>query len=169
MKKIVVTMLMAMSLVATNIPSANASIWGGACTLSLEFFFNSPVRATATAPSYSVDASGSTCTSSADLSRLVFQTFGGGNGSSILWSCDATAAEGSWSQGFSSGLPPVGGSHVITGTDGAWVLVALDSDLTFAGIAELTVAPSDATKLATCHTSGMSSIAMTGVMEFVDP
>ena len=61
------------------------------------------------------------------------------------------------------------GSHTVTGTWGDWQLTLIDDDLEVVGVADLTLAAGEATKLAQCPLIGFSSLSMTGVLVFQDP
>lgn len=156
-------------------PAAEASIWTGACPIEVNFSFNSRVR-TATslsAPTYTVSISNFLlpCAVTLNVNQPLRSTSGGGGGGSILWTCESTLAQGSWSQSWGSGFPAVtSGSHVITGTWGAWTMAVASSSLNFAGVAELTISPFEPVdKLAECELAGIRDISMVGTMVFQDP
>jgi hypothetical protein len=176
---------MIMALAMTIVPQANAALWTGACAVNVRFNFATPVRAVGTAPDYSI-----TVSSVADLDPLNSGTQGcavtldpleigrstsvSATGSSVEWSCAAAVASGSWNQQWfdssGSGSPPaMFGSHTVTGTWGDWVLTLTDASLTTVGVAELTLAPTEATKLAQCPLIGFTSLGMTGTLVFQDP
>lgn len=172
-RRTVVAASLVLGMLAGQIP-AQASVWTGACPVQVDFSFGSKVRSAATLsrPSYSVSISnalGLPCAVSLEVSQPLRTTSGGGNGTSLVWTCESTYASGSWSQQWSPSLPPVSGSHVITGTWGDWTLIATSSSLNYAGVAALTVHPLQAAKLLQCETGGITSLSMLGTMVFQDP
>ena len=172
MRKLAIAAGMVVAILASSVPAVSAderAIWGGACTITVNFDFHDFVNPLLTTPNYDVSASGSTCTSSAAPGSIV-TTSAGGQGQSILWTCDLTFAEGSWSQNWSSGPPEVDGTHFITGSNGVYTMIFLRDDLSFGGLATLVVSPSDATKLVSCNgVVGINSLSLTGQMVFWDP
>ena len=177
----IVTCVAVAAAVAVTAAPAEAAAWNGSCALNVTFNFTSPVlRAglTVTRPSYTISV-----TPAADLNPLTgvsepCEVAPGGlspfretsvtaGGTSSLWTCEATDAGGTWNQSWNPSPPAVSGSHVITGGPGGWTMVLHNSPtLTFVGVMHLVVHPSDALKLAQCEVSGMSSLRMTGVLEF---
>lgn len=156
-------------------PPAQASIFSGSCPIQVNFTFESRVSGlpTLSAPGYSVtisNYSGIPCVVAPDLAQPLRLTSGGGNGSSSIWTCEATLGQGSWSQSWGSGFPAVtSGSHLISGTWGSWTMLVRSSSLNFIGLAELTINPSQASGLVQCEQSGISSLSMIGTMVFQDP
>lgn len=155
-------------------PAAQGSIWTGTCPVRVDFTFNSRMGSAVWLghPSYSFSVGnllGLPCAVSLDAFQPFRSTNGGGSGSSVIWTCESTLGSGSWNQTWSPSLPPVFGSHVITGTWGAWTMVVTSPSLNFSGVIELTTSPFDAAKLALCETNGMWSLSMWGTMVFQDP
>jgi hypothetical protein len=176
---------MVMALSMTIVPQANASLWTGACAVNLRFNFSTPVRAFGTAPDYSISVSSVAdvdptktgtqgCAVTLDPLEIGRGTSVSASGSSIEWSCAAAVSSGSWNQQWldssgSSTPPAMFGSHTVTGTWGNWQLTLVDDNLAVVGVADLTVAASDATKIAQCPLIGFTSLSMTGVLVFQDP
>lgn len=175
---------LSMILLVVTGPQASAQVWTGACVLNVTFQFGSPVRLTGTNPGYTISVtpaadldptwSGSQpCVTSLDALSPARATSVSASGSSTLWTCGSVLASGRWDQQWTdrsgnSSPPAVFGSHTIAGSWGDWVLEVRNPSLNFLGIMPLTVHPSSASKIAQCST-GISSLTMTGVMEFQDP
>jgi hypothetical protein len=166
-------------------PSASASLWSGTCALDVTFSFSSPVRRldplALTRPSYSISVAPAVdldpltggsqpCAVTLSGTNPFRETSVSASGTSTLWTCEATSAGGSWTQGWNGSPPSVNGSHLITGGSDAWTMVVHNGPPpTFAGSMELVIHPDDAGKLAQCELNGVSSLKMTGVMVFQDP
>jgi hypothetical protein len=150
-------------LFGSSIPSANASLSTGACVITLSFNFDGAVGVGLTAPSFSLGGLG-TCAATLG-GDVVASTSIGGSGSSIVWNCGLTAAEGFWSQSFSNDLPDADGNFTVAGENGAWVLVIEAPG--YVGVAQMTSL--DGVKIATCPVTPIQTITMSGVMEFQDP
>ena len=175
--------LLAVSLLSALAPRADATIWTGSCALSLTFTFDQPVRAAnwgVRSPSYTVEANDARdldplsagtqgCTINASPLDPFRATAAAGNGTATVWTCESTFGSGSWDQSFDPDPASTSGGHVITGTWGDWTMEVNSFALDFAGVINLTIDPSEAAKLATCETSGISSIRMVGTMHFQDP
>lgn len=184
LRRTIVVMCAVAALLASAVPPVNAGLYSGTCVLKVTFNFNSPVKTLNTAPGYSVSVSPAAdvdptwsgqqpCAVSLDPLSPARETSVSASGSSSIWACGGVLASGSWDQQWtdesgSASPSAVFGSHTITGTWGAWTLEVRNSSLSFVGVAELTVDPSDATKASRCP-SGFSSLTMTGVMAFQDP
>jgi hypothetical protein len=184
-KKPLVLALVACFLVNIS-PPARASIFTGTCALRLEFSFDTPVQSLtapverAAAPSYQASIAGA-----ADFNPLApgvqacvvdntptspFKgTSGFLSGTAIAWACEAAAGSGTWEQDWHPDPGAVFGAHTIAGTWGNWVVAVNNSNLSFTGTANLTVAPEDEAKLAECELGGISDLSMVGVMHFQDP
>ncbi len=150
---------------------ADAAIWSGACAIDVTFNFNSPVRSVAAAltrPSYSLTASGD-CVITLDAGNPLKTTSVIGSGSADAWTCEAALGSGTWDQTFNPDPPDAFGSHRLDGAWGAWTLVVQNPALTFLGVVELTVHPTQPGAIAQCLTGGLTSLRTTGVMVFQDP
>lgn len=165
-------------------PSARASIFTGTCVLNLTFNFESPIRSVAVnggrdigydisvspaADLSPLDGGSQPCVVDTNALNPFRPTTATGSGRAIAWTCEAAAGSGSWDQAWFPDPAHVDAAHSIFGTWGNWVMVLNNASLSFTGHMNLTVASSDATKLSTCETSGISSLRMTGVMHFQDP
>lgn len=162
---------------------AQAFPYTGSCALTLTFSFSSPVHGAAgsvSRPGFSISVSPTT-----DLNPLTgawepcLISFSGINpwrttwvtagGSSGAWTCEATLADGSWNQGWTPSPDYMDGNFVLTGGPDGWTMVIHnDPYLSFFGKMELTVHPDDATKLAACETTGISTLKLTGTLTFQD-
>ena len=178
-----VGMIVALSM--TMLPQADAALWTGACLVNVRFNFTTPVRTYGTAPDYSISVSSVAdvdptksgtqgCAVTLDPLEIGRGTSVVANGSSTEWSCAAVVASGRWDQQWfdssGSGSPPsMIGSHSMVGTWGHWTLALTDANLAVVGVAELTLAPGEATKLAQCPLIGFTSLGMTGTLVFQDP
>lgn len=165
--------------------SAHASLWSGGCALIVTFHFNSPVTpaqlGSVSTPTYwiSVEAAQDLDSNTAIAEPCVItlaginlyrRTWVIADGSSTLWTCEATDAGGDWNQGWGVSPPAIFGSHLISGTWGAWNMVFHNHPtLNFVGTMALTVHPDDAGKRVDCQTSGITSLKMIGTMAFQDP
>ena len=170
-----------------NFAPARAAIFTGTCVMNLDFEFSTPIRSATSfaaaerrSTSYNIGGFGA-----ADLNPLTDRfescvvdndplnpfkvTSASGDGNAIAWYCEAAAGSGSWTQDWDPDPGAVVGSHTIAGTWGNWVMVVSDPTLNFTGTINLTVAPSDETKLRDCELNGISNLRMTGVMHFQDP
>lgn len=163
-------------------PGAQSLVWSGSCTLQLTFDFSSRIRSASslvlTNPSYSISVSpvdldplaGGTQGCLTSPTGLLTTTNAWGGGSSLLWTCEGTLANGSWNQNWGSGPPHVAGSHLITGSGGSWTMeIHQLTGPTFVGTMELTVHPLSALSYANCPSAGVRSITMIGVLVFQDP
>ena len=166
-----------MALLAVGAPQANATIFTGACAMSLAFSFDSPVTAVPHAVSYSV-AGGTArminqvtkgCVVDTSALSPLRSTSASGDGFATAWSCEAVAGLGTWQQSWDPDPAPMSGTHVITGTWGHWTMAVTSSSLNFTGEMELTVDPLDAGKLTQCTSNGITALRMIGVMHFQDP
>jgi hypothetical protein len=163
--------------VAFASPPAHATVFSGACAVSVNFSFNSPVTATPKSIGYSVALGPARTVTQVtrgcvtDVSPLspFRSTSGSGSGHAVTWTCEAAVGLGTWEQSWDPDPPPMSGAHSIAGTWGDWTMVVNSSALNFVGEMELTVDPADAAKLAQCATSGISSLSMIGIMHFQDP
>lgn len=167
-------LVLTIALFAATAPSAKAEIWTGSCPVQIDFSFGSRVRsATALShPSYSFEFSnylGLPCAVTLDVFQPLRSTSGSGSGSSATWTCESTLGTGWWNQDWTPGLPSVAGSHIITGTWGDWSMVVTNPSLSFSGVVQLTVNPTDAAKLVTCESTGIRRLSMVGTMVFQDP
>jgi hypothetical protein len=169
MKTRVCAIALCAALVGAIATPANASVWTGACVISVTFNFTSPVEAVGTSPDYTLSGSGGLCGVSLDVFNPTRTTLIDGGGSSRSWTCGSTVGEGTWDESWNPNPPAVFGNHLITGTWGDWTIVVSNSSLSFAGVAEMTVDPSDAGKLVQCARTGISSLKMIGVLTFQDP
>jgi hypothetical protein len=157
------------------VPQAQATIYTGACAFNVNFVFDSPVRATGTAPTYTIGTSTlAPCVITLDALEPTRRSSVDANGSSSIWTCNATLASGRWDQAWTDSHgnpspPAILGSHLITGTWGAWTMKVQNPSLSFVGVMPLTIGPGSATSLAQCLTSGVSVIHMVGVLVFQDP
>ena len=167
------------------VPQANAVVWSGTCLITARFNFSSPIRSFGTAPNYSINVGSvadldprstgtQSCAVTQDPLEIGRATAVSASGTSIEWSCSAAVASGSWNQQWitpsgSSNPPSMFGSHTIDGTWGHWTLTMTADDLSVVGVAELTVHPMDATKVAQCPLVGLTSLTMVGELVFQDP
>ncbi|MFN2544571.1 MAG: hypothetical protein ABR600_08390 [Actinomycetota bacterium] len=164
----------AMSIAGAGAPAAQASLWSGTCEMAVTFHFLSPVRASGTAPGYTISLDSSLCYVTLDGVNLYHTTTLDADGTSSTWTCGATVAGGRWDETWhnaagQSSPAPILGSHFITGTWGAWTLKIQNPSLSFVGVMELTLAPVSAGSLAQCALSGVSTVSTFGVMVFQDP
>jgi hypothetical protein len=91
-----------------------------------------------------------------------------GEGYATIFSCEAILTDqGSWSQTWDPTPPPVEGGFTLTGSWGAWTLVAEGPN--FHGVGKLTVGPNDPAPVTACVKNNLQSVTMLGTMEFVDP
>ena len=165
------------SLMSVAVPAAHATIFTGACAVSVTFTFGSPVTTTPKPVDYSVSVGNARTANlrtpgcAVDTSPLspLRTTDGGGVGSSPAFSCEAGAGLGSWEQSWTPDPPAMSGSHTVSGTWGNWQMVVVSPALNFTGEMDLTVDPADATKIANCAVTGITSLKMIGVMHFQDP
>jgi hypothetical protein len=178
------------ALFATAAPSANATVFTGTCVLDLQFQFSDAIRsarnvigvghtaqavttyditATSAADMDPTKAGSQACTMDVTPLDPSRETAAWGSGQALSWTCEATAGTGSWHQDFYPDPASVTGSHAIGGTWGNWVMFVNNQSLNFTGTINLTVAPSDAAKLAQCETTGITDLRMTGVMHLQDP
>ena len=175
--------LSAVAVLSSLAPNADATVWTGTCALSLTFTFNQPVRSASAgvrSPSYSIQANDARdldplsagtqgCTINASPLDPFRATGAGGEGNSVVWTCESAAGTGSWEQSWDPDPASTSGTHAITGTWGNWVMEVNSFALNFAGVINLSLDPSEATKLSACETTGISSIRMVGIMQFQDP
>ncbi|MGH2684830.1 MAG: hypothetical protein ACRDJP_05110 [Actinomycetota bacterium] len=169
-RRLLVVATTSIALLAPASP-ADAAIWSGACALDVTFTFQSPVRSGAIAlshPGYNLSASGQ-CAITLDIGNPLRTTAVIGSGTSDAWTCEAALGSGTWNQDFDPDPPDVLGSHRLDGVWDAWTLVVQDPGLTFLGVAELVVDPSQPDALVRCLTGGLTSLRTTGVMVFQDP
>ena len=166
-------------------PASGVSLWSAACALNLRFDFNSPIRATGTAPGYDLIVTASqdldpqagglqTCASTVETAELLRSTIVDADGSSSLWSCSAVLASGNWDQewvdsGGDRSPPSLEGGHTIAGTWGDWQLVVRDQALTTVGVGQFTVDARDADLISDCPLVGVTTLRMTGAVFYQDP
>jgi hypothetical protein len=171
---------LALVLVTAAATPARADLWSGACTVRVTLSFRAPVRPPLSSPNYDLVLTGATdldpLTSGVQacartLSSEAFgNTGGGGSGTATAWSCGGTLGRGPWHQGFGAEGPPAfSGTHILTGTWGAWTLHVQSSTLNVVGVAELALQAAEATKTPSCATGSLESVTMVGVMVFQDP
>ena len=172
--------VLALLLVAGGASPARAGLWTGACTVQVAISFDFPVRPPIASTSYTIDAWGA---ADLDVTTAGLQscavTLGGsafsgtsahGDGSAVVWSCAETVALGSWDQSFDEEGPAnFAGTHVLTGSWGAWTLHVQTPSLNVIGVGELTLHPSDATKTLGCGVGSVESVTMVGTLVFQDP
>lgn len=172
--------LLSLLLVAGGAAPARADLWSGACALRVTMSFRSPARPPLSSPNYDISASGA-----ADLDPttggiqpcvhtlsgdVLGSTAASGSGNALAWSCGTTVARGSWSQGFGAEGPAAfSGSHVLTGTWGAWTLQINSPTLNVVAVGELTLQAAEATKTPSCAAGSLSDVTMVGVLVFQDP
>lgn len=182
----------AVVLSASMAPSAQATLFTGACQVTVTFDFNTPVRATGTSPSYTVELTPSVvdfspdlvtgwdgiqpCLVTLDAFDPVRDTRGVGEGTSTIWTCTTTAvAGGFWNQDWanregSSSPPSLVGQHFISGPWGDWTFTLTSPTLNFVGVAQLTAAPFENLKQAAClNGTGIRQLTMIGTLVFQDP
>lgn len=172
--------LLAVLLVAGPAAPAGADLWSGACALRVTVSFRADVRPPLSSPNYDITASGAadldlttpgiqSCAHT--LSGEVFgSTAAGGSGNATVWSCAATVARGSWNQSFDAeGPASFSGTHVLTGSWGAWTLHVQSPTLNVVGVAELALQAAEAVKTPSCAAGSLSSVTMIGVLVFQDP
>lgn len=168
-RAVIVVMITALATFGLGAPSASASgLTHGECVVNLTFDFDSPVRSTLTSPTYSLSGLGQCFTLlNTDLDPTTSIV---GSGGSVVWSCGATWAGGTWDQSWDPAPPSVAGNHFIAGTWGAWEIVVQGPG--YLAVGEFTTRagdPSEALKVAPCATGGIDKIKMTGVLSFQDP
>ncbi len=162
----------------------DASLWSGTCTVSVTFSFDQPIRLALTNPDYEValgdfadidplKSGMQGCAITLDALEPSRATGGSGSGSSTEFSCSATVASGSWTQGFVDGSgaqspPEFSGTHTLTGTWNNWVLTIRSDSLNVVGVAHLT-SPSASLSVDDCVLLGMNEITMVGQLVFQDP
>lgn len=172
--------LLALLLVTGGATPARAALWSGTCAVQVTIAFRAPLRPPLSAPNYDISAGGAAdldpttggmqpCART--LSTEVFgTTAAGGSGHAIAWSCGTTLATGSWEQGFGAeGPAPFSGSHVLTGSWGAWTLAIHSTELNVIAVGELALQASEAGKTRSCATGSLESVTMVGVLVFQDP
>lgn len=163
---------------------ARASLWSGACLVSVTFNFENNIRLVDGAPDYSVELEALAdldvmrpgmqgCMITLDALEPSRATSGGGSGSSSEWSCAAAVGSGSWEQSWTDGSgssspPGFSGSHTITGSWNDWVLTVRNPSLNVVGVAHLS-APFDTQEVDRCVLVGLSEVTMVGVLLFQDP
>ncbi|HEX2295164.1 MAG TPA: hypothetical protein VHN37_07640 [Actinomycetota bacterium] len=171
---------LALLLIAGAATPARAALWTGACALRATIDFHSPARAPLSTPSYGLSVTGA-----ADLDlmtagvqpcafTLAGSAFGGtsagGEGNAVVWSCAETVARGSWDQSFDDEGPAgFSGTHVLTGSWGAWTLHVQSSSLNAVGVGEMTLQAAEALETPSCAAGQLSSVTMVGVLVFQDP
>lgn len=174
-----------LSVLGSTMPVANAAFWTGSCIVGLKLDFNSPVRLTGTALSYSVTmepivdldltvSGAQPCLVTLDSDQVSRSTSVSASGSSTAWSCSATLASGGWNQSWTdrngvANPPTFFGSHTLTGTWNNWVLTIRDTSLSVIGVAHLSTQLQEATMLERCAGAGFTSIRMNGVLAFQSP
>lgn len=172
--------VLATLVVVSGATPARADLWTGSCVLRVMIDFRAPVRPPLSGPNYDIYAG-----PGADLdlaqggaqscvrtfsSQPVGSTFAEGFGTATAWSCGTTLARGSWTQVFDEeGPQEFSGTHVLTGTWGAWTLHVQSHDLRVLGVAELTLDPLEAGKTPTCATAALESLTLAGTIVFQDP
>lgn len=177
--RLLCTILATLVVVAGAAP-ARADLWTGACALRVTIDFRAPVRPPLSGPNYDLYA-----VPGADLdltqggmqscartlsSQPLGSTSAEGWGTATAWSCGTTLARGGWTQAFDEeGPQEFSGTHVLTGTWGAWTLHIQSHDLHVVGVGEFTLAPTDAGKTPTCATAALESVTLVGTIVFQDP
>lgn len=170
----------AAALFASTAPPAEAGLWSGACAVRVTVDFRSPARAPLDNVAYDVSLAGmadvdltkpGTQSCVATLSGEVTSgTFAFGSGIATVWSCAAAAMQGTWHQTFDpEGPPGFSGSHVLTGSWGAWSLAVVNDTLNVVGAGNLTLQAVEATKTPSCAAGTLSSVTMVGTLVFQDP
>ena len=171
---------LALCLVVGGASPARAGLWSGACALRVAITFDTPVRPPVASTSYAIEAIGAVDLDvlTPGLQSCAFTLTGRaagatgaiGHGSAIVWSCAETVALGSWHQSFEEEGPPAfSGTHVLTGSWGAWTLHVQTPTLNVLGVGELTLDPSAATKTIGCGVGSIDSVTMAGTLVFQDP
>lgn len=171
---------LALCLVAGGASPARAGLWSGACALRVAITFDTPVRPPVASTSYTIEAIGAVDLDvlTPGLQSCAFTLTGSpagatgaiGHGSALVWSCAETVALGSWHQSFEAEGPPAfSGTHVLTGSWGAWTLHVQTPALNVLGVGELTLDPSAATRTVGCGVGSIESVTMVGTLVFQDP
>jgi hypothetical protein len=183
MRKLTVLVAAITVMLAGSAQPAHAFTWTGTCSLTLQFNFHSPVQGVGilpwvTTPSYSIWVQPATdlnaltgeweaCAIEPDVFNPLRTTNAWGDGSSSLWTCEETVANGSWNQNWPSAPPAVWGAHQITGGPDGWTMTVHNwPAMNFAGSMQLSVHPSDPFSIERCELYGTNQLTMIGVMEF---
>lgn len=148
-------------------PAAQADLSTGACLLYLTWGFT-PDVGLVSGPDSTVGGSGLCGNAIGPVlgGDLLTSTDVSGSADSIVWTCEAAEAIGSWGQSFGTGGPPAfSGTFALGGTWGEWSLAVLAPNAVATGTFT-TLEPLDG---AACATGGIDSIDMTGVLVFQDP
>ncbi|MDQ4124389.1 MAG: hypothetical protein M3134_02155 [Actinomycetota bacterium] len=172
--------VLATIVVVAGAAPARADLWTGSCALRVTIEFRAPVRPPLSGPNYDLYAlpgadldltqgGAQSCVRTLS-SQPVGSTSAEGSGTATAWSCGTTLARGSWTQAFDTeGPQEFSGTHVLTGTWGAWTLHIQSHDLHVIGVGELTLDPSDAAKTSSCATTALESVTLVGTIVFQDP
>lgn len=166
--------------IAAGAAPARADLWTGSCALRVTIDFRSPVRPPLSGPNYDVYAApgadldlttgGAQSCARTLSSHPLGSTWAEGSGAATAWSCGTTLARGSWTQAFDEeGPQEFSGTHILTGTWGAWTLQVQSDDLHVIGVGELTLDPLQAGRTPTCATAALESLTLVGTIVFQDP
>jgi hypothetical protein len=178
-KKLLVTTAAAV-LFSSVAPPAGANLWSGACAVLVTLSFRAPVRAPLDNVAYDLSLEPIT---DLDLTRPGIQscvhtltgeatggTYAAGSGIASVWSCAASLGQGPWHQSFDpEGPEGFSGTHVLTGSWGAWTLSVANPSLNVLGVAHLTLQAVQALNTPSCAVGTLDSVTMVGTMVLQDP
>jgi hypothetical protein len=165
-RKLLVSVALATTLVAAHVPSAQAqgAPVTGACLIDIDIEFDEVVRLLTLARGFSYDLSG-TCPFILAGGQGSHNTFGNGGADAIMWNCEITAADGDWTQWWNPSPPDgIQGDFSMAGSWGGWD-IAITAPGTVAH-GHLVLAPQSLGAPADCEGDGLWQMRMTGVMEF---
>lgn len=153
-------------LLLAGIPARGGAA-GGVCTVSISFFFNTPISNNSPVTSFTPSGSGTCVATAQPLSPVKHIEIGGGLASGSATRCNQLFLFGSYDVSFSPDPAPASstGTFNFWGTASGGLLLMLGSQPTFVGPALLAGGGQ-----LTCTTNGsIQNVTFTGVLAFVDP